>query len=209
MWAATVLVTLFAGASLLADTLRPRWRPVPLMLLGAALFAIFLELTRHDHGHGEAYFWLGYVLAPVVLIFGGAAFGSRRFYGWPDLGAVPSRAAFISLCILLGVLVGVQMRGDDIGESTDRAAHMRVELRSWRDANGGTWPPSLDAALDPVPRTSLGALNPPPYDYGRDARGNAVLAIPLGVEKWYTLDLESGKWNSRPVPPRPAAGSGS
>ena len=40
MLAASVLVVLFAGASTLADTLRPRWRPVPPLLLGAQFLAI-------------------------------------------------------------------------------------------------------------------------------------------------------------------------
>lgn len=202
MWAVTALVTVFAGASLLSDTLRPRWRPVPMVLLGAALFAIFLELTRFDHGHGQAYWWIGYVFAPVILIFGGAAFGSRRFYGWPDLGATPSRAAFTALCILIGVLVGTNMRATDVTSSRAKAETMRTELLAWRDANGGAFPKQLEDALPSVPRTELGMLAPPPYAYGQDGRGRAVLAIPFGPESWLTIDLESGKWNRRPVGPR-------
>lgn len=203
MLAASVLVVIFAGASLLADTLRPRWRPVPLLLLGASMFFAMLELTRFDHGHGEAYWLLSMVIAPIVLIFGGAAWGTRRFYGWPDLGDHPSRAAFIALCMLLGVLIGGRLQAEDIQASQQTAQEVRSALLAWRDAHEGAYPLRLDEAVSPVPRTSLGMIAPPPFAYGLDADGMPLLAIPVRTASWLALDVDKGTWAVRGTPLRP------
>lgn len=203
LMAVTALVVLFAGASLLADTLRPRWRPVPLLILGAGVFAVLLELTRWDHGLTDAYWMLSLVVAPIVLIFGGAAWGTRRFYGWPDLGHHPSRAAFVALCMLLGVLVGKQLHEDDVRASQRRAESVRAAVIAWRNAHEGTYPANLADAIDPVPSTALGALAPPPLAYGRDQAGRPLLAIPLRADAWLALDLDSGAWALRRSAPRP------
>ncbi len=203
MLAASVLVVLFAGASMLADTLRPRWRPVPLLLLGALICFVMIELTRFDHGHGEAYWLLSMIIAPLVLIFGGSAWGTRRFYGWPDLGPHPSRAAFIALCMLLGVLVGGSLQRADIERSQITAGEVRTKLLAWRDANEGAYPVTLEEAVSPVPRTSLGMLAPPAFEYGLDSEGMPLVAFPLQTDRWFALHVEKGTWAVRGKPVRP------
>lgn len=200
--AASVIAILFASATLFADRLPEKRRWIPVTLLALVLGFCFFELARHDHGHTRVLSLMGWIVAPLVLIFGGASWGTRRFYGWPDFGPHPSRAAVVALGILLGVLWGSNAQLQDLRASQRTAETLREQILAFRSANADQWPASLGLVADPVPTTSMGMLAPPPFRYGRDVQGKTVLAIPLGGTGHMQLDLDAGVWERRPRAPR-------
>src|SRR5688500_7459276 len=111
---AALLLAAFLAATTLTDRMPPRLRWLPMTLLGIAFFAGGLEFARYDHGHPLILPWVGFVIAPVGAILGGASWGTRRFYGWPDFGPHPSRVGLACGAILFGVLLGAGMRVDDV-----------------------------------------------------------------------------------------------
>jgi hypothetical protein len=175
---------------------RPRAGRLPRLVLAAVAavaFAASLELTRYDHGTGRAFFWVAFVAAPVVVIFGAAAAGVRRWYGWPDLGPGPGRAALVASAVVLGVLVGTRVHENDVLATQARGSRLAQVVRAWRDAHGA-WPARLDDLAD-VPTTRMGALRPPPFRYEREG---PTLSFPIGAETWLTLDVAAeGAWRRR------------
>jgi hypothetical protein len=150
------------------------------------LCAASLELARWDHGIGRSWFWVAFVVAPVVLIFGGAAAGVRRWYGWPDFGPGPGRAALLAAAVVAGSLAGSRVREDDVAVTQARGERLRREVRAWREANG-RWPARLEEAVPGAPRTRLGLVAPPPFSYDG---GRRTLSFPLGEGALLALDLE-------------------
>jgi hypothetical protein len=189
------LSLLFAGAALLADRLPGRWSAAPVLALALLAHLLFVELARHDHGHGEVLVQLGWVLAPLVVIFAGALWGTRRFYGWPDAGPNAGRAAVVAGGVVLGVLVGRSYALADAMESQRRAEAIRAEILAWRDAHGGRWPETLAPAVPRPPRSRMGVLDPPAFEYRATAAG-ATLRFPLSGGLHRVLDLAGGGWGT-------------
>ena len=202
--AASLLVVAFAVATVLAETLPRRVAWLPIGLLCAVGFWIFFELARFDHGHAELLFTVGLLGAPIVAIFGGAAWGTRRFYGWPDFGPHPGRAALVAAAILAGVLAGSRTKEGDVRRTRAQAEGMRVRLVSWQEEHG-RWPGRLEPNKASAPRTHMGALAPPPYAYGLDRDGRAVIEFPVDSERRLVLDVATGVWRSsrKPAVARP------
>ncbi len=185
--AACLLVVSFAAASLCVDSLK-KWRHAPLAALCAVCFALWMELARYDHGHGDVLFSIGWVGAPIVAIFGGASWGTRRFYGWPDLGPHPSRAGALAAFIVLGVLVGSQVKVGDVETSMQGADALRA---TWRQAGAraaGGFPTTIEAFAPDAPRTSMGLFAPPAFLYGLD-EGQPVIGFPLGGDSYMVRPL--------------------
>ena len=188
-----ILLAALLAASWLADRLPPPWRrlPVPVLAVLVGLFAA--ETARYDATRGEALYWVGLVAAPVVAIFGGAAAGVRRWYGWPDLGPLPGRAAAVAGLLLLGVLVGGRVKETDVRVTIARGDGIRDAVPAWRSSRGGAWPATLAEAAPDAPRTRMGLLDPPPFAYDPATRR---LAFPLDGRRRLTLDLaaEGAAW---------------
>lgn len=178
-------VVLFWGASALAERLRRGAQWVPHALLAALAFVLFFEITRYDQGYPELLTWIGFLVAPVLAIFGGAAWGSRRLYGWPDLGPMPSRIALVAAAVLVGVLLGMRQKPDDIRESENA-------LKGWVQAG---------AQGDP-PATKLGFLAPPIAEKGVDAKAGATWGFPVGNHHWRVLHVTDMSWHTVQVQPR-------
>jgi len=164
-----------------------------LFVVGVLLFAGFLELARYDHGYEDLLFLGGFVVAPLVLILAGSLWGSRRFYGWPDLGRYPGRVALLCLAVVAGVLVGTNVKRDDVAASKQAAEAMRGRLVAWRAAHEGRWPEHLSDAVDEVPVTRLGVLAPPAYEYLVTPE-EARLSFPVSSHLCLVLDLPTGAW---------------
>jgi hypothetical protein len=159
------------------------------------LAAAATELARWDHGAPDAFFAVAFVVAPVVLIFGAAAAGARRWYGWPDLGPLPGRAACLAGAVVAGVLLGVRVGESDVAETQARGARLAREIRAWRDVHG-RWPSRLEEAVEDPPRTRLGALAPPPFRW--DA-AETTLSFPLARGAALVLDVRDDRatWRRR------------
>lgn len=208
---ATILVVLFAGASLWADTLSPRRQSLPIIFLCGLVFPLFFELARYDHGWSDAYFAITWIGAPIVAILGGALWGSRKFYGYPDLGSVPSRAAAVAAVILLAVFIGVQAKQTDVKKSQAGAEELRTAWLAWVEAHDGKIPPTLETFAPDAPHSSMGFVSPPPFVYGRSTHFSVAIGFPYGDSQHAVLDLATGKWNHpreqsetrglRPLPP--------
>jgi hypothetical protein len=160
------------------------------------LFAAALELARFDQGFHDPFFWGAFVAAPVIVIFGASAAGARRWYGWPDLGPGPGLAAGLATAVVAGALVGQRVHVADVEASMAVGARLAREVREWRDAHGGAWPPRLEDATSPVPRTRLGLVRPPEYRYDPAAR---TLGFPIGSGAELVLDVERAEatWRRR------------
>ncbi len=191
---AAALVLAFLGATTLTDRLRRPWAAAPLGLLCAALVAVFHELARWSHGQDGFFFGVGWIGAPVAAILGGASWGTRRFYGWPDLGPHPSRLALAASAVLLGVLLGTHRWPEDVARTQARGEELRRGLLAWREAHGGRWPERLEEAVPAPGPTRLGAWDPPPFELRASAGGRAVLAFPISARRAFELDLEGGGW---------------
>lgn len=188
-----LLLLLFVAAHATRERLPSRWRWLPLSLLSLAVFAAGMEMARNPHGRGDLLLWIGFVAAPVVVIFGGAAEGVRRWYGWPDLGPVPGRLALVAASLLLGVLVGARVSDSDKLETLARGEKLAAEIRAWSAAHEGRWPSTLSEVVADPPRTRMGAVSPPSFDYDAAAR---TLGFPLGEGRSLHLDLAdvSSRW---------------
>jgi hypothetical protein len=203
--AGCALLVLFLAATLAADALPRRVAWLPIALLALLAFAGAMELARWDHGHPEVLLAIGSVAAPIVLIFGGAAWGTQRFYGWPDFGRHPPRAALVAAAVVTGVLAGARIWEQDLHESRIRAEDLRARVLAWRDAHQGAWPDALADAAPEAPRTRLGLLDPPPFSYGAEAGGARVLSFPVSRDREMVLSLEDGSWRQRDRPARGGA----
>ena len=160
-----LLLAMFFGLELLATRLPKRVRVLPLALFALALGLAAVEFARYDHGHGDWTLWIAFVFAPVIVIFGGASAGVRKWYGWPDFGPIPGRLAAVAGALLLGVLVGTQIRTSDVDATRERGEALRRAVITWKDAHAGVWPTTLaEAALD-APNTRMGGFAPPPFAY--------------------------------------------
>lgn len=191
---AVLIGVLFVAATCaVAARLPSRLAWLPILGVGASLFALFLELARFDHGYADLLFVGGLVVAPVVLILSVSLWGSRRFYGWPNLGPHPGRVALLCLAVVAGVLVGTNRKREDVAVSKRTAESLRGRLVAWRSAHDGAWPARLEDAVGEVPVTRLGVLAPPPYDY-RPAPEPARLSFPVSSHLRLVLDLDSDTW---------------
>lgn len=183
------LLLLFLLSERLGDRLgegaRPRLRRLPLLALALLLCLAGVELARFDHGLPDVVFAVAFVAAPIVVIFCGALAGARRFYGWPDLGPTPGRLAFVALALLLGVLAGARVRAADVEASMARGRALAERLAAHR-ARTGAWPARLEEAGSPPPRTRLGQLAPPSFDWDPAA---ARLSFRLGARSELALDV--------------------
>jgi len=197
--AGALLVAAFLAAQALGDRLGGRARRVPLLVLALVGAAAAFELARYDHGWHRALYGVAFVGAPILTIFGGAAAGVRRWYGWPDLGPTPGRLATVSAAILLGFLFGTNAKQADVAATIHRGDTLALAVRAHRTAHDGTWPARLEEATPDVPRTHMGALAPPAFDW--DAATH-VLGFPVGGGRSARLDLaaapETAKWTFAP-----------
>jgi hypothetical protein len=195
----------FYFATLATDAMPARLRWLPLGLLCALSFAAMFELTRFDHGHAEVLFLVGTLGAPIGAILGGAAWGTRRFYGWPDLGPHPSRLGLWCAVLLLGVLAGTRQKADDVAVSQARGDDLARRVLAWREAHPGATPASLEAAVPDAPRTRMGWIAPPPYALHVDAAGALALELPVSSTVVLRRPIASGEWARARVgaePPR-------
>jgi hypothetical protein len=183
-----VLAAILA-ASAFADRGPAPWRRLAVPLVGVVAGLVAAETTRFDPSRGDALFWIGVIAAPVVVIFGSAAAGVRRWYGWPDLGPLPGRAAVVAGLLLLGILVGMRVKEADVRVTLERGDAIRDAVQAWRSSHDGAWPATLSEAAPGAPRTRLGLLDPPPFAYDPAARR---LAFPLDGRRRMTLDLVKG-----------------
>ena len=198
------MVTLLLGALLLAgfalaqagsERLPARARALPLAGYALVLAFLGMEWARHDHGRPEWLLGIGFVGAPLVVIFGGALGGARRWYGWPDLGPAPGRLAAVAAALLVGVLLGSRAKAADVATSRARGEAIASSLRAWRDAHGGRWPTTLEEGAPSAPRTAMGLLAPPSFRY--DPAGPR-LAFPVSSDRELVLDVASpGAWTAR------------
>ena len=152
----------------------------PHALLAAAAFVLFFEISRYDQGYPSLLTWIGFLVAPVLAIFGGAAWGSRRLYGWPDLGPAPSRIALIAAAVLVGVLMGMRQKPKDI-QASEQALEQWVR-------SGATGEPGA---------TRLGFLAPPVPSKGVDADGQSAWGFPVGNDHWRMLRLHDMSWHTQ------------
>lgn len=183
----------FLGAALLTERLQPKVAWVPLAALCTASFLVFRELGRWDHGHAWLLNVVGFIGAPIGAILGGAAWGSRRFYGWPDLGPHLPRLALWCASILLGVLLGVGAVPADVAATQQQGEALRARLLAWREAHGGAWPRTLEEAVPDAPRTRIGGWNPPPFELVARGEGAApLLRFAFSATRAFELDLGEG-----------------
>ena len=194
---ASALLLLFLGATIATDALPRRFAWAPILGLSLLAFAAFLEMARYDHGHPEILLRIGAIGAPVVLIFGGAAWGTRRFYGWPDFGRHPPRAALVAAAIVVGVLLGARVWEEDVVESCGRGEALRGRVLAWQAAHEGRWPDALAEAAPDAPRTRLGLLDPPAFEYEAAADGTRAITFPVSAGRDMVLPLPDGKWRRR------------
>lgn len=194
-----LLIAAFLAAQALGDRLAGRAKRVPLIVLALACGAAAFELARYDHGWHRALYGVAFIGAPVVTIFGGAAAGVRRWYGWPDLGPTPGRLAAVSAAILLGFLAGSGAKSTDVAATIRQGDALAEAVRAHRAAHGGAWPARLEDAIRGVPRTRMGLVAPPAFTY--DASAHA-LGFPVGGGRSARLDLEmtaeTAKWTFVP-----------
>ncbi|MGE0193748.1 MAG: hypothetical protein AB7T63_17120 [Planctomycetota bacterium] len=147
-----------------ADLLQDKPRRVWLVLVGLALGLLAFDLARFDHGWGRELGVGALIIAPLLIIFGGSAWAVRRFYGWPDLGDGLPRAAFVSLFIAAGMLLGTRQHQADIAATQALADAKAFDVK-------------VPAAE--LPATRLGWLAPPRLRRGTTTDGELVVAFPL------------------------------
>ena len=169
----------FLAATALANRLPSTMRFLPHAVLAALSLGLFFELARYDQGYPGVLYTVGFLAAPIIAIFGGAAWGSRRLYGWPDLGPGPPRAALIAAAVLAGVLWGVRHKERDVRETEAR-------VNAWINAG----------AKGPPPRTTLGFVAPPPVAQRTNPDGTVRWSFPLGNDRWRERDPASGTWRT-------------
>ena len=192
--AAGTLLLAFAIAETVATKSGRRGGALVRGAFAVALAAVSCEFARFDHGHPDWLFSIGFVAAPVLLIFSGAAWGARKWYGWPDLGPLPGRLALSTVGLLVGILVGQQMKVADVVESQERGVVIWQKVKEWRAAHGGEWPARIEDAAPDAPPSRMGLVAPPPFEYHRAKR---TLSFPVRTGTDLVLDLaaESPKWS--------------
>jgi hypothetical protein len=183
------LLVLFVLAEAWGERLPGRGRRVPLLAYALLLLLAGVELARNDHGLAGIVFPVAFVAAPILVIFGGAAAGVRRFYGWPDLGPTPGRLAAVAAALLVGVLVGTRVREADVEASMGRGREIAIAL-AWRKQGTGTWPARIDDLFPDPPRTRLGWLAPPPFAWDP---ATARLSFPVTARIAFELDANAPK----------------
>jgi|GEM_PF-2404097 len=183
------LLVLFLLAETWGERLPARAKRLPLLGLALLLFVAGLELARNDHGLAELVFPVAFVAAPVLVIFGGAAAGVRRFYGWPDLGPTPGRLAAVAGGLLLGVLFGARVREADVEVSMARGRDVATAL-AWRHEGTGTWPARIADLFPDEPRTRLGWIAPPPFAWDP---ATTRLSFPVTPRIAFELDARAPK----------------
>ncbi len=181
-----LLLAAFFALHLVAPSIPARLRKLPWILFALLLAVGAAEFTRFDHGHGDWLLWIGFVGAPVIVIFGGALAGVRRWYGWPDLGTVPGRLAAVAASLLVGVLIGTQIRPSDVELTRARGEELRLAIRAWKDAHEGRWPATLEEVVPSPPTTRMGGFYRPPFRY--DAAKHE-LRFPLSSDSDVRNDL--------------------
>ncbi len=188
-----LLLATFFGLELLSTRIPKRARLLPHALFALALGVGAVELARYDHGHGDWTLWIAFVFAPVIVIFGGAAAGVRKWYGWPDFGPIPGRLAAVAGTLLVGVLVGTQVKASDVEITRERGEGLRRAVIAWKDAHAGAWPATLAEAATDAPTTRMGGFAPPPFAY--DAAKHE-LRFPLNADLDARNDLaaKDSKW---------------
>ena len=193
---AVLLLLVFAALDALGDRLPPRARRLPLALYAVALGFLGMEWARWDHGRPEWLRGIGWIGAPVVVIFGGALWGVRKWYGWPDLGPVPGRLAGVAAALLVGVLLGTRAKASDVETTLARGDAVAHDVLAWRDAHGGRWPASLEETGRRAPSTLMGLLDPPTFRYEPDG---PRLSFPLSTGRELVRDLSpaDAKWKAR------------
>jgi hypothetical protein len=191
--AGVVLLVAFALVEALAGRVGPRGGAIARGGLFLALGAVATEFARFDHGRPEWLFAIGFVAAPVVVIFGGAAWGVRRWYGFPDLGPLPGRLALAAGGLVAGMLVGQQVKVADVRASEERGVEIWAKVRAHRAARGGEWPARLSDAVPDAPPSRMGAVAPPPYRYD-PAKRTLSFPVRTGAERVLDLAAESPSW---------------
>ncbi len=197
---AAALACLLLAAFFAFELARPRLTAVARRLLTFAFLLLLaagaMEIARWDHGHPDWLLWIGWIGAPVIVIFGAAAAGVRRWYGWPDLGPLPGRLALLGAAVLGGVLLGSQVKPSDVDATIERGETLRRAIATWRDAHGGAWPARLEEAVPDAPRTRMGWVAPPPFAYDP---GTKTLAFPIrtGAEAQVDLAVPGSPWKKR------------
>jgi hypothetical protein len=185
-----VLLVAFLALEALTERMK-RWRWLPLGVLGLVLGAAGMELARYDHGQPDWLLWIGWVGAPVATIFGGALWGARRWYGWPDLGPAPGRLAAVASALLVGILVGSRVKESDVTESMRRADLYAATVRENEFRRVMTMGTEYE-------RTAMGWFAPPRYAYDE---GTGILSFPIGGGRQMTLDVRAqakdAKWTVR------------
>jgi hypothetical protein len=187
--ACLLLLALVLAADVLARRLSGRWRAVPLLALSIALAVATVELARNPRGFAAEVGAITFIAAPVIVIFGGAAAGVRRWYGWPDLGPLPGRFALAAVALLVGTLIGSRFRDDDVAVSKERGQEIARALLA-RKAVTGAWPLRLEDVVDPVPRTRFGWFASPPFEW-KPADATLSLPVPYGGAKSFVLHVDS------------------
>ncbi len=173
-----LILALFTACTLFADRLGERARKWPVVLCAVLLGFAFFEIARYDHGFSETLVWVGWIGAPLVAIFGGAAWGVRKFYGWPDFGVHPPRAALVALAILLGVHVGSRVKVIDVRISQERVEQAAASTIS-----------------EPLPSSRMGWLAPPPIE--RLRRGDKhLLTFAVASDAFRVFDPSSRTWRT-------------
>lgn len=188
---AAVLLAAFAAIDGLTQRMKVlRWAPLALYALGLAVAGT--EFAGYDHGHPDWLLWIGFVGAPVIVIFGGAAWGVRRWYGWPDFGPVPGRLALVAGALLVGILFGSSRKGADVEESMRRGDAYASALRL---DDGPSALLTMGAVYE---TTAMGLFSPPPFRFDR---ATGLLSFPIGGGREMTLDYRApakdAKWKLR------------
>jgi hypothetical protein len=178
------LLVLFVLAEAWGERLTGGRRRLPLLGYAIVLLLAGVELARNDHGLAEVVFPVAFVAAPILVIFGGAAAGVRRFYGWPDLGPTPGRLAAVAAALLVGVLVGTRVREADVEASMGRGREIAIAM-AWRQRGTGAWPARIEDLFPDPPRTRLGWIAPPPFAWDP---ATTRLSFPVTARIAFELD---------------------
>ena len=174
----SILIAFFALCTLAADHMGERARKWPIVLCALLAGLAFMEIARFDHGFKDTLVWVGWIGAPLVAIFGGAAWGVRKFYGWPDFGVHPPRAAAVALAILLGVAIGSRVKAIDV-----RVSQERVEDAARADVHTA------------LPTSRMGWLAPPPIERMNTKAGDRWL-FAVASDAFRVFDPASRSWRT-------------
>jgi hypothetical protein len=184
----------FFAFDALGRVLPKRAARLPLLAYGAALALVGLEFGRYDHGRDDWLLGIGFVGAPVLVIFAGSAAGARRWYGWPDLGPVPGRLAICGAALLGGILVGSRVHAADVEASDLRGHEVAQALRSWKAAHAA-WPTTIEQASPDAPPSRMGAVSPPPFAWD-GARATLSYRVDARTIRLLEMTQERPEWRS-------------